>query len=288
MTFDHKNPQPGIYGWVSNYQYHTSPGVSNSDLKVLNDETPADLKYKKDHPELYEPTDAMMIGQAFHTLVLEPAKFNSRFAVLPREINLRTKDGQQERDRLVSSGKLLIREAQLDDVKQMVLSTQNHPMAGPLLSRMGAVYESSIYWQDRQTKLLLKCKPDILIQNFGFDGNKYNIIVDLKKCGAGKANPKQFPREIYKYLYHQQAAMYLDGVSTAYGRRFEIFMFITCEDSPPYKCAVYMCDREMIDKGHELYRRNLSIYNECIKQGIWPGYEDELITVSLPPWGLGD
>ena len=272
-------PKVGVHSeWMSNHKYHSGPGASTSDLKLLLSKSPAHLKEKKDNPK--DPTDAMAVGQAFHTLTLEPQYFDKRFAILPKTENLKTKDGREERDKLIATGKIFLREEKLDDVLEMVKSVQNHPLASDLLLNIpGTTFERPVYWKDPETGLLCKCRPDIMIFN-----KQLRVIVDLKK--AVDADKKSFMRAIGNYGYDVQAAMYLDGCRAATGKDYQAFIFIVCEDYPPYATAVYMADAEMIERGRERYEYGLSIFKKCLRENKWPGYSDDLENIELPAWML--
>ena len=264
--------------WIPNSVYHAGPGASNSDLALLYKKSPAHLRWKKEHPD--DPTDSMKVGQAFHTLVLEPEHFHRRFAILGEDVNLRTKAGRAERDDLEASGKIVLREAWLEDVQNMVKSVKDHPAAGALLDRIdGTVFERPIYYEEPTTGMLCKIKPDIQIHN-----DRLRVIVDLKK--TRDANRRDFRKSIGNYLYHQQAAMYLDGAKHGTGKEYDAFIFIAVEDYPPYACAVWMCDAEMIHIGHELYLHNLRTFQQCLNRNEWPAYSPDVTPIELPPWLL--
>lgn len=74
----------------SNKDYHSNSAVSKSTLckMAIN---PEYYKWCLDNPQ--PPTDDLIVGSAFHKLVLEPDDFDKEFAVLP-ECNRRTKEGK--------------------------------------------------------------------------------------------------------------------------------------------------------------------------------------------------
>ena len=61
--------------------YHASPGASASRLKQLLGRSAAHLKYAMDNPQ--EPTQAMIIGSATHSAILQTDLFVKEWARLP-------------------------------------------------------------------------------------------------------------------------------------------------------------------------------------------------------------
>jgi exodeoxyribonuclease VIII len=278
-----KKIKPGIYPWIPNYKYHTGPGVSNSDLKLLYTKSPAHLKWKKDHPT--EPTDAMNVGQLFHTMTLEPHKEKDRFVYFPAGMARRSKAEKELWADLEGTGKILVREEKRQDVIEMVKSVNDHPMANVLLNNDKAIYEHSAYYEDDETKMLCKIRPDILIEDLDLGGEEmFNAVVDLKK--AADADFFGFRRACGNYFYDMQSGMYLTGASKALKKDFNLFIFIVVEDTPPYACAVYLADSEFVEKGKELYRNCLNKYAYCFNNNLWPAYSEDLQTMELPSWRL--
>jgi len=105
--------------------------------------------------------------------------------------------------------------------------------------------------------------------------------VDLKT--TEDASPG-FRKSIANFRYHVQAAWYLDGVERATGRRPEQFLFVCVEKRAPYACAVYAADAEMIEAGAKQTRMDLDKLAECKASNSWPGYSNQIETISLPAW----
>ena len=59
-------------------EYRAHPAVSRSELWRIR-ESPEKFKYFKENPQ--EPTQALLLGQALHKLVLQPTDFYNDFAV---------------------------------------------------------------------------------------------------------------------------------------------------------------------------------------------------------------
>ncbi|ELN8993057.1 PD-(D/E)XK nuclease-like domain-containing protein, partial [Salmonella enterica] len=184
--------KPGIYFGVANEAYHAGPGVSKSQLDDIAD-TPAIYLWRKNAPVDTEKTKPLDIGTAFHCCTLEPDEFSNRFIIAP-EFNRRTNDGKREekafQESCASSGKTIITAEEgrkLDLMRQSIMAL---PMGEWLLESVGFC-ESSIYWEDTETGLLCRCRPDKIIP-------EYNWIVDVKTT----ADIHKFKTAFYDHRYH--------------------------------------------------------------------------------------
>ncbi len=264
----------GIYYDISNEDYHNGDGVSKSNLDAIA-KCPAIYLWKKKAPECEEKKAALNIGTALHCLLLEPDEFDKRF-IVPEPINRRTNAGKEEFKQMVElatiNNQILITSEEKNKLLLMRDSAFAHPTAKKLLE-MDGHYESSIYWIDDETQTLCKIRPDKLISNY-----KTSMIIDIKKTN----DIENFGRSIELYRYHVQDAMYCEG----YKKQFGIvphFVFIAVSetiDCGRYPVRVFVLDDYDKDIGHQLFRRDLNTYAECIKNNTWHGFE----VIQRPDW----
>ncbi|EDU8161675.1 exonuclease VIII [Salmonella enterica subsp. diarizonae] len=264
--------QPGIYFDIANEAYHAGPGVSKSQLDDIAD-IPAIYLWRKNAPVDTEKTKPLDIGTAFHCCTLEPDEFSNRFIIAP-EFNHRTNDGKQEekafRESCVSSGKTIITAEEgrkLDLMRQSIMAL---PMGKWLLESVGFC-ESSIYWEDTETGLLCRCRPDKIIP-------EYNWIVDVKTT----ADIHKFKTAFYDYRYHVQDAFYSDGYRAEFGE-IPTFVFLvasTTIECGRYPVEIFMMGDEAKLAGQHEYHRNLKTLAECTRNNDWPTIK----TLNLPRW----
>jgi hypothetical protein len=223
-----------------------------------------------------EPTAAMLLGTAVHTLVLEPDTFAERYIAAPEGIDRRYKAGKElwAEWEAQAAGREVLSRADADLVQAMALAVRSHPAAAYLLGLPGKA-ETTHMWTDEATGLECKCRPDWLLD----DGS---LIVDLKT--TEDASPAGFSKSIANFRYHVQASWYLDGLERATGRRPEQFIFICVEKRPPHAVAVYAADAEMVAAGQVTAARDMLLLAECRDADYWPAYSDQIETISLPPW----
>ena len=262
---------------MDNATYHAHSAVSKSHLDLVA-KSPLHYwsRYLDPNRVVPEPTPAMAIGSAVHTHVLELDQWDAQYVVAPAGIDRRTKVGKAEWDvfQTAIGTRTVISREDADLVMRIGRSVLSHPAAAYLLGLPGKA-ETTHMWTDAGTGLQCKCRPDWLLD----DGS---MIVDLKT--TEDASFRGFQKSIAQWRYHIQASWYLDGLQHATGKRPEQFVFIAVEKKPPYACAVYVADQQMVEIGRDTARRDLDKLNLCKAADYWPGYSDQVEVINLPPW----
>lgn len=249
----------GVYD-ISNEQYHASEGISRSKLMLL-DKSPYHFWYEtmSGLAPKQEATPAMNIGSAFHTMLLEPAKFQLEFAIAPK-VDRRTKQGKEEWDLFsqVSEGKIILSDDQFAKIGKMVELVSKHEIVTTLLDE--AVFEQSIYWTDKETGLQFKTRPDIWSSK---------MVVDLKT--TNNANLYSFSRSALEYGYYLQAGMAFEACK-ALGKPFEMFVILACEKEEPHVPAVYIMKDDALKFGIEQFNTYKRKLKDCLDSNKWEGY----------------
>jgi hypothetical protein len=166
-------------------------------------------------------------------------------------------------------------------VDEMAAAIRRHKDAGPLLAPGMGIPERSIYWTDPATGVRCRVRPDWLIVR-----PEITAIVDLKT--TTDANPEACSKAIESYSYHQQGALYIDGVQAAglapEGARF---FYVFQSKKAPYLITV----RELADQDQDIGRarneRALRIYADCVANDEWPdwtGPVDTIPQIGMPTW----
>ena len=233
--------KPGVYAGISNADYHGGDGVSKSGLDIVA-RSPMHYKFSRDAANDSEPTPAMRIGTAAHTMILEPETFVDAYAqpfepdpgalASADEIKGRLRDlglkVSGRKDELIerlreadpdavflddlraayeaeNAGREILSAVEIEQLEAMRDAVMSHQAARLLLTGAPGVAELSAYWTDDDTGLLCRCRPDF----WRADG----VLVDLKT--TDDASPEGFARSIEKFRYHVQAPFYLDGCRAA-------------------------------------------------------------------------
>ena len=101
------------------------------------------------------------------------------------------------------------------------------------------------------------------------------IIIDLKTT----AYLKGFDKSVFRYGYHRQAAMQLDGLESIDGKKRQYVLFAVEKDAP-YLTSVFTLDEASIDEGRKDYYKAAEIYGQCLEFDIWPGYAETVQTIT--------
>ena len=255
-------------------EYREHPAISRSELWHIH-ESPSKFKYFKDNPE--EPTPALLFGQVFHKLALEPDTFSDDFAVAP-DVDRRTREGKQVWSDFLeqSAGKTVIPAEMFDQAQSMYEALAAEPFAQKLLN---GPREVPFFWVDDLTGEECKCRVDCLNTSYS-----QPIVVDVKS--TTDASIDAFTRDAIKYGYDFQAAMYSEGVSK-HLQQSPLFVFIVVEKAPPYAVNILQADELLLRRGQGLFRDYISIYHDCKQTGNWYGYlgkNNQINNLALPSW----
>ena len=278
LTFeDYTVTGPGIYD-IPEDVYHADPvpggSLSSSGARrLLPPSCPALFEYEQRHRR--RPTEAMEFGTAAHLHILGTGP-----KVAPIDAaNYQTKAAQQARDEARERGEVPMLPRELEQLEAMAESIRRHPVASVLLTRDWGRSEQSAFWRDRATGVICRARFDV----WPHARTGRMIIPDLKTCRS--AHPDAISKAVYEHGYHQQDPWYRAGAK-ALGLAGEdvAFLFVFLEKTPPYLVTVVELDAAAVAIGEARNRRALELYARCRKSGRWPGYSDDIETVTLPAW----
>lgn len=254
----------GIHANISNHDYHSGPGLSRSAIMEFRN-TPRHYydKYLSPHKIAKESTASMQLGSAVHTAVLEPDLFFQQYALKP-ECDRRTKIGKEIYENFCAAniGKTVITQEIYDKVLKMreaVLREYKHYLDG-------AYIEYSMYWEEKNTGILCKSRPDI---------SHPNVILDLKT--TSDASPLAFGREAENYGYFLQSAMIQDGLFNITNKFVDEFYMVCVEVDEPHYTITHQLSVEAIEEARDEFLLHLGTYKKCFEENYWPGYESSII-----------
>ncbi|SOD80039.1 PDDEXK-like protein of unknown function [Streptomyces sp. 1222.2] len=274
-----ENCEDGHPGWVDGLSaddYHADrTTISSSGLRaLLPPGCPAQFKHDRDNPQA--PKREFDLGHAVHTEVLGEGP---EVDVLPFDSYL-TKPAKQARDEGREMGAVPLLRQEWSQVQAMAEAVRKHPVAGPLFTPGSGIAERSIYWTDPATQVRCRIRPDWLKPA----GEGRLIVVDLKTARA--VDPNALQRAVYEHGYHAQAAFYLEG-SKALGLhngQEPAFIFVFQSKTPPYLVHLVELDFPALTLGAARNERALRIYADCERTGNWPGFNDRITYLPLPPY----
>ncbi len=187
------------------------------------------------------PTPAMIVGQAFHNLVLEEESFKDEFAICP-QCDKRTTLGKNicaEFQTTLKSGQIELRQEDFDLISKMRDALMKDKLARELLDALQWV-EKKYEWIDDVTGIEMKGK---------MDGGETNFTIDLKSCID--ADPFVFSDVAYRN-YLTQPAIYMDGRGLS-GENKGDFYFVCVEKEEPFGVSVLKCSDDFIRQGRFAY-----------------------------------
>lgn len=256
---------------LTNHDYHATSAISSTNCKDLLI-SPWRYHYNK-HTER-KTTTAMNFGTLFHSLVLEPEKFDDHYFIAEKP-NRTTKAGKEKYNQLLeecgdriwtSTDDFLRAEDMRDNL--MKNDVVKHILAD-------GKAEQSTFWVDEHSDVKCKARADYINININS-----GYIVDLKTT-SNLADEICFRSTIEKYLYQLSAAFYCDGFKKATGKDFDFFI-IAIESIAPHNYGIYKLGSDLIEQGRAKYRQALSVYCDALKRGLFdiPYNNGQLIELS--------
>lgn len=275
-----RHQELGLIEGISNSDYHRSPGISSTSLK------PA-LKSLNLYNETmcgrvpFEETEAMRLGTATHSLVLEAYDFGNQIAV-SRKFG-RSKDEQLAKAEFYAENKdkTIIDTEQYEKCRRMRDSLLNLEDVQNIFATGRP--EVSGYYIDRDkygggTNMLCKLRPD-------WEADW--VIADVKT--TRDVSKEAFSRTINDLNYHVSAAHYLEGSRIIGGQTHNLFAFLCVEPTPPYEAAVYDLGPESLERGMKLRRYALNAIKLGRETKEWPLINDGVAqTIEVPGYALND
>lgn len=214
------------------------------------------------------------VGRAIHELAAgNREEFNRLFVVRPSQWDSwRTKDAKTWRAERQLEGITCLTPDEFEGVAGMLAALTEHPTieAGIL---QGLV-EHSIFWQDAETGIWCKSRPDVIPIDSG-------MVVDLKSTmDASRAACERTTGDLG---YHVQLGMVDEGLR-ALGFTMDEFVLVFIEKEDPWAINHKPMPFYDIEYGRRQLRRALRKWALAIETGDWPGYEDDEVEGGLPKW----
>lgn len=294
---------PGAYPDIPSEVYHNDPdicpgpSISSTGLKKLVPTLTEQTKGRT--PRHYfegsplnpnrkppETTDALRMGAAFHDALLLPDLWTGgkRYHFLAEGFSRAKTKAMAleiaEAEAAEAAGLVLISEDERIQIDAMVKAMRDNEGINAFLSHGEA--EITLAWQDPETGVWLRARPDWLL-----DSRKFGINVK----SAADASYNGFQKDIRAYGYHQSAALELDGYKAIFGHYPTNYLHPVVEkpgkgwepgDYLPV--ALWELPGEDIERGRWLNRQAIRRFAECLNRGKWPGYADEPELCGLPGW----
>ncbi|WP_417615365.1 PD-(D/E)XK nuclease-like domain-containing protein [Parasphingorhabdus sp.] len=288
--------KPGAYPEITNFQYHhdplllPAPSLSSSGAKTLLSKSAYHFWATSPmNPNLppRQPSEALIFGQLGHDMALFPNEWRNMYHVLPDGFTEshynKWANAIKARDFAISKGKTVVSRALFDRVISCARAIGMDSMASSALRN--GVNEITLAWQDKETGVWLRCKPDFL-PNAIIQGRQITAVSDLKFMAPEYCSPQGFSGAIRRFGYHLSAAFYFEGIEHVYGNRPTYWNHVVIEKEEPFTVSNYPLPEEDIERGKFQMRKAIHKFAECLDRGTeaqhWPAYTSaEPIMVGL-------
>lgn len=271
----------GLIKGLSNQEYQLKQGVSSSGLIRFIEKSPKHYKsfIERDH----EPTKAMVLGSALHAAILEPRAFNDRYVNRPEGLSFATKEGKLWRDANKDKAILTFDEYQI--CRGIYKSVFNDDVTKVIFSNGEA--EQSFFWEDKESKVICKCRPDWLIEKPTSEqyetlagilpetaqnliNQNTSFVIDIKS--TEDASAKGFINSLNRYSYDIPSVFYTMGMCEYLQKEDVLFLFLMIEKYPPYCPVLYLAGKETSVRSHGKISNALRGLAWCQDNNFWPGY----------------
>lgn len=304
-------PLIGRFRGVPNETYHRAlPHLSNTNLGEINRSINHFFEARINPPD---PTPALIFGNAFHELILEPKIFEENwiekpdFASIPgvtkkdqeekwksendehawdgmpkfSPIKAITKKAQEEEWFAThAQGKQIISIDELINLRGMAKKVSEHPILSEMLQ--GGIAEDVFLAVDPETGVPIKCKADFL-------HNSGEVNLDMKS--TNDASFFDFQKSVANFEYHRQMSFYSHVIALVTGKAPKHNVTGSVEKKAPWNVAVYRLDDASLEVGESKWKNALAKFAAYRKEkqesgSAWGGYSLEVIDMNLPAWAF--
>lgn len=267
--------EPGVYN-IPAEVYHQDPvaggSLSSHGIRdLLPPSCPALFLHNRTHPAA--PKKEYDLGHAAHKQVLGTGP---ELVLVDRD----RWDTNEVKDRLKAiraDGGVPLKRKDWDAVYAMADAIRAHPIAGQLLRAEMGEAEQTLVWRDPETGVWCRAMLDWM----GVDPAGHPLTVEYKTAEC--AHPAAFAKSAGSYGYDIQQAHYEDGYQVVWGHP-ALFLFVVQEKEPPYLVTVAQLDQSDVDRGRAVCRAGRAVYRDCVTSGLWPGYNPDIVQISLPQY----
>ena len=278
----------GLYS-IPDTIYHDpdkAPGISRTLVVEFLTLSAAHAQSLLDGSWAKKVTNAMSGGSLFDRALLEPDKFKEGVShwVIPEGLRLTTKDGiawKKDHPNLpcIPAVTDAMDKASAEDINGMIESVMRHSKARAVVE--AGVKQESGFCFDPDTGLLRKVRPDARL----LDKHSRLVLADVKSTFRGGATIGAWRKHCARMSYHIQDSFYSDAYRDLTGE-MPFFVFIVVERKPPYAVRMFQLDPVGKEHARSKYKRALENFRSCQEKGVWPAFDEEIQTVSLPSWEL--
>jgi hypothetical protein len=293
--------EPGAYRMsMAHYHSQCTPGVSVSSTGIRAAALQSPMAFWKTsdlNPNRYpkkEESDSLILGKAAHCLILGDEVYADHFISLPEvaprrptsvQIEAFKRDGKwsaaaaegaafwAEWD-AKAAGRAFLTAEQVMRIAYMAENLNALPEAREAL--VGELTEVSLIWQDEQTGLWVKSRPDCIPQFSKCD------IGDLKTMAPKRTDLwSAVMAATEDRAYDVQLAVMAAGIAAVFGETVERCALIFTQTTEPYEAIPLEVADEALAFGKDMMRLGLNRIARGMRDGVWPGMATGMRRYSL-------
>lgn len=239
----------GVLEKLDRDEYMRRHGLNPSSLKKAS---PKHVKFAYENDS--EPTDAMRLGTAVHTLVWEPHLFESEVVAFDGVRRGKAWDEfQAEHD-----GKLILKQDAYDTAVEIATAVCADPIVKEL-AREGLA-ETAVFTEEHG----LQCRGLI-----DWIATHQATMVDLKVVSS--IEPRMFGNAVLRFGWDVSMACYVRWFTRESGKRIDAVKFVCVESKPPHDVVVVNVSDAVLESGWRKAEAMIRRVKECIETGVWPG-----------------
>jgi PDDEXK-like domain of unknown function (DUF3799) len=280
--------EPGLYSSIPLSEYHkqstTGVSISSGGLRTIFSESPAhyyDGSYLNPDREEQTPSEAMILGQAAHHLLLGEEKFGHSFVIRPEELNGKPWHGnrgdcKEWLEARAEERVTVLKGEHVTKIRGMSKSLAAHPLVQAGI--LNGIIEHSACWIDEETGIWLKSRPDC----WPVDSAD---LVDLKT--AADITDDGIARAIASGGYQMQGALVGMACRAVLGIEMESFSLVFVESARPHCVRVKTLKPADLELGERQIRASLRLFARCVERNEWPGpggIQSDADFAELTPW----
>jgi hypothetical protein len=263
----------GLNKNVSIDEYHNEKETySNSSIVAFANKGPLKFDYERKNPPKIstQKQHNFDIGNAVHTLVLEPEKYKHRFVTPPDTLPKSKNSKKYQEWAKENSDKIILSEEDDLLVRAMSDSVLSRKSARKYLTGGWSEYSFAF---DHPAGIRIKYRPD----HIPFPGSFTNL-----KTHMSWGN-KDICTSIYDMKYHWGAYISKKGAEFLTGKHHDYF-FVIVDKEPPHDVKTFRCDDELLEIARIEVEPVIESLAECHKTNTWPGHPDEVQSTVVPEW----
>ena len=249
---------------MSNEEYHSIYGISSSAVKAVYKKSLAHWKGQK-----IAQSAAFAMGNAVHANLLEADK-NLVIKGPKTKASAAFKDMKEN----LTEDQVLLTEVEFNVANCITRGALDNRICAEALQHKERVNEISIFVEDPVSGLMLKTRPDLMIES-----NK--TVYDVKT--TQDASPKGFLSECVKYGYFLQGAHYVYTCKLA-GYDVNRFAFIACEKSAPFLSHLHIMGPEVMEWATVELHKTLAIIAKAEKETDYRTGWGDYTVMEKPAW----